>query len=75
MPSHAMNIATHALLQAGLGLPWLSSRLLKATAPGIGLTACAIALGLYLSTGLLAGLPEFPRESPDVRMHHVDRDN
>lgn len=69
-----MNILIHPLLHAEIGLLWLLFQLLKVVALGIGMTAGAVALGLFLSTSFLAGLLEILRESPAVRIHD-DRDS
>ena len=70
-----MNILIHPLLHAQIGLLWLFFWLLKVVALGIGMTAGAVALGLFLSTSFLAGLLEVLRESPAVRIHDDDRDS
>jgi hypothetical protein len=70
-----MNILMHPLLHAEIGLLWLLFQLLKVAALGIGMTAGAVALGLYLSTTFLAGLLEILRESPAVRIHDDHRDS
>jgi hypothetical protein len=69
-----MNILIHPLLHAEIGLLWLLFRLFKAVALGIGMTAGAVALGLFVSASFLAGLLEVLRESPAVRIHDYDRD-
>lgn len=70
-----MNILIHPLLHAEIGVLWLLFQLLKVVALGIGMTAGAVALGLFLSTSFLAGLLEILRESPVVRIHDDDRDS
>lgn len=70
-----MNILIHPLLHAEIGLLWFLFQLLKVVALGIGMTAGAVALGLFLSTSFLAGLLEILHESPAVRIHDDDRDS
>jgi len=57
-----MNTVKHAVVQPEVWSLWLLSRLLKATAIVIGLSAGLAALGLFISGTLVADLLDTPQE-------------